>query len=55
MEHYAFFGLGFYTALCAVKHETFRDADFVSLLRGFLIGCVFWPVGLVILINKAVR
>jgi hypothetical protein len=43
---YFTFGAGFYVGLASHKPKAFIDADSASLIRGFLMGVVLWPVGL---------
>lgn len=49
--NYLIFGLGFYIGLCLSNLETFDDTDFIDGVRGFLLGFVFWPVGIAYLVH----
>lgn len=50
---YFSFGAGMYIGLALNNPMSFMDADAASLIRGFLIGFIFWPVGLVVKIIQA--
>jgi len=45
---YLVFGLGFYLGLAIQDPEGFVQADAAAILRGLLLGVVFWPIGLAI-------
>lgn len=45
---YFSFGLGFYTGLALKDPMGFVNASSADLIRGLLLGIVFWPIGLVI-------
>lgn len=45
---YALFGAGFYIGLALNNPDSFLEASAVSLIRGLLIGFIFWPIGLVV-------
>lgn len=55
MNEYIFFGLGFYIALTTCNPKGFAKADMASLLRGILLGLVFWPIGLIFQIYIAIK
>jgi len=44
---YFIFGDGFYVGLCCNNSKGFVGADCSSILRGVLIGLIFWPIGLI--------
>lgn len=44
MITYLLVGVVFYLAMFAFNHETFQDATLVSLVRGFVLGILFWPI-----------
>lgn len=45
---YFAFGIGFYLALAMSNIKSFMDATPADLIRGILVGLIFWPIGLVI-------
>lgn len=45
---YFAFGVGFYLGLAVKDPKGFTDADAASLIRGLLLGIVFWPIGLIV-------
>lgn len=45
---YFSFGCGFYIGTSVARVASFVSADLASLLRGILLGLVFWPIGLII-------
>lgn len=45
---YLVFGLGFYVGLALNNLESFSRADTLSIIRGFLVGCIFWPIGIIL-------
>ena len=53
MIYYFMFGLGFYIGLACKDPEGFVEANASSLLRGLLLGIVFWPVGLIVQVFAA--
>lgn len=54
MLEYLIFGAGFYIGMCAKDPSGFIDADLASIIRGLLIGLVFWPIGLTVQIIFAI-
>jgi hypothetical protein len=48
MTHYLVFGIGFYIGAAIKDPQGFSDADAASLIRGLIIGILFWPIGLII-------
>lgn len=48
IELYIAFGLGMYVGMCLKDPNGFVDADAAGLIRGFLLCCVFWPLGLLL-------
>lgn len=55
ISHYIFFGLGFYTGMSLKEPATFIHADTASIIRGFLLGILFWPIGLIIQVVHALE
>jgi hypothetical protein len=51
---YFTFGLGFYIGLVAKEPEGFVEAKTAALLRGLLLGIVFWPIGLIVQVVFAI-
>lgn len=45
---YFAFGVGFYVGLALKDPRGFVKADTASLLRGIVLGIVFWPIGLIV-------
>lgn len=45
---YFAFGLGFYIGLAVKDPHGFVDASAAALIRGLLLGIVFWPIGLIV-------
>lgn len=45
---YFSFGIGFYVGMCVKDPWGFVDASVAAILRGLLLGIVFWPIGLII-------
>lgn len=52
---YVSFGAGFYIAMCSIDPLGFVKASFAGLLRGMLIGLVFWPIGLIYNVIMAIK
>ena len=50
MIYYLCIGFGFYLALAITRKETFKNADFFSILRGLIAGLLLWPLGAFVLI-----
>jgi hypothetical protein len=48
-------GCGFYLGLSAMNPFGFVDANAAGLIRGFLLGLVFWPVGLMYQVYHAIK
>ena len=48
MISYFLIGAGFYVGLACKDPHGFVNANSASLIRGFLLGVVFWPVGLIV-------
>jgi hypothetical protein len=51
---YFTFGVGFYIGLVAKEPEGFVSANAAALLRGILLGIVFWPIGLIVQVVFAI-
>lgn len=51
---YFIFGAGFYIGLTANNPCSFKNGTTASLIRGFLLGFIFWPVGLIYSIIRAI-
>lgn len=45
---YIFTGIGFYFGLCLKNIKAFQYATTADIIRGLLLGLIFWPVGLVV-------
>ena len=43
-------GLGFYLGVSLCRLHSFKGATIMSILRGFILGLLLWPVGIVLLI-----
>ena len=48
IEVYLAIGLGFYVGLALKDPKGFIDANSAALIRGFLLGVIFWPIGVVV-------
>lgn len=48
-------GCGFYLGLSSMNPFGFIEADAASLIRGFLLGVVFWPIGLIYQVYYAIK
>ena len=46
---YLTIGLGVYLAASAAHSSSFKDASFISIVKGILFGLLLWPIGLVVL------
>jgi len=42
------FGIGFYMALAIVRKNTFHHTGPDSIIRGAILGVVFWPIAILI-------
>jgi len=47
-------GVGFYIGLSLHNPKGFINANAAALIRGFLLGVPFWPIGLTYLLIKIV-
>lgn len=43
---YLYIGLGFYLGLAASNPKSFGTSDLSGLIRGILMGFLFWPIGI---------
>ena len=50
MTTYLAIGLGFYLGISLCRLDSFKDATLVSIVRGFVLGLLFWPIGAVVLV-----
>lgn len=41
---YLLIGLVFWAILSLIRRHTFKGASFMSVVRGFLIGVLLWPI-----------
>lgn len=48
IEFYFAFGIGFYIGLCSKDPRGFVNASAAAILRGLLLGILFWPIGLIV-------
>ena len=47
MIEYLCVGLGFYSALAIINRKTFKDASVAEVVKGGVLGIVFWPLAAV--------
>lgn len=45
---YFIFGIGFYIGLACKEPEGFVNSSVAGLIRGLLLGILFWPIGIVV-------
>lgn len=55
MTLYLTFGLGFYLGLALKNPKGFVDAGAGDLIRGVLLGILFWPIGLIVQVIWAIN
>jgi hypothetical protein len=55
LSYYLIFGIGFYIGLALKDTRSFLNANIESILRGLLLGIIFWPIGLIIQIVFAIQ
>jgi len=41
-------GIGFYLGLALKDPKGFINADSAAIIRGLLLGVVFWPIGMIV-------
>ncbi len=46
---YISIGLGFYCGIAIIRREAFKNQNFISILRGLIIGIFFWPIATILL------
>lgn len=48
LSYYFIFGLGFYVGMSLKDPKVFIGTDLAGVLKGLLLGLVFWPLGIVV-------
>jgi hypothetical protein len=48
MLYYFTFGIGFYIGLALKNPKSFVNANSAAIIRGLLLGVVFWPIGVIL-------
>jgi len=49
ISYYLAVGVGVYLSASASHFNSFKNASTVSIIKGILLGLVFWPIGITIL------
>jgi hypothetical protein len=45
---YILFGFGFYIGLALSRTDSFKNQSISSVLKGFILGFLFWPLAIVL-------
>ncbi len=52
LSYYLAIGVAFYFICCIKNIKSFKDADFISVLRGLVFGILLWPFATIYILRE---